>query len=165
MVYFSKYQILQCPSFCFFCRLIFTLLIFTPPDCGPTVVWMKSIAWWPMHSSSPPTSIHMQSGAPNFILETRTLKCGQHLGWRTVIVGWKSMLRHCCQPVAPRPHVPWEPFMDGSCATIPCWTTFGSAGYQRSQPVWEGHCSGLLRLVRSWSWLSSLYPSLFSLLR
>lgn len=112
-----------------------------------------------MDCSSPPTPICIQSGALNFILETVTAKCGQCLGWRAVIVGWKSALHHCCEPVVPWPHAPWEPFMDSSCATILCWTAFGSTVYQRSQPVWEGHCSGLLKLVRSWSWLSSLHPA------
>ena len=54
---------------------------------------------------------------------------------------------------------PWEPFMGGSCATTLSWTVFGSTGWQRSQPVWEGHCSRLLGLVQSWSWLSSLHPA------
>lgn len=36
-----------------------------------------------MYHSSPPAPICMQVGDLNFILETRTSKCGQCLGWRS----------------------------------------------------------------------------------
>lgn len=35
-------------------------------------------------------------------------------------------LHGCCQPVTPQPCALWMPFMDGSWATIPCWTPFES---------------------------------------
>lgn len=86
MIYFSKYQILQGPSYCFLCHLVFLLLIFTPPGCGPTVVWRESIAWWPVPSNSSLPPLYMQPGALNFIFETRTSRCGQCVTWRAVTV-------------------------------------------------------------------------------
>lgn len=129
VVYFSKYQILQGPSFCFLCHLIFLLLIFTPPGCGPTVVWRESIVWWPVHSSSSltPSICSLVLWILSLKEELPSVDCVWHGGlW---LYSRRIRLRGCCQPVCPQPCAPWMPFMDGSWATIPCWTQFESTGY------------------------------------
>lgn len=103
MVYFSKYQILQGPCFCFLCHLVFLLLIFTPPGCGyegralPDGLCTAVVL-------SPLPICSLVLWILSLKQELPSVDCVWHGGlW----LYSRIRLRGCCQPVTPQPCVPW----------------------------------------------------------